>query len=185
MTSMLSSVATAVTAAPTIGQSRRQEGAKALVAYFSRSGNTKVIAGIISRSRGADLFEIEPAKPYPADYFETVEQARQERDSDYEPALKARIPGIAAYETIFLCFPIWGETAPPVIRSFLATHDLSGKMLVPVVTHGGYGPGSSLAILREHAPNARFSESFTMQGPQERQTTTRVTEWLNTEHKVN
>ena len=185
MTSMLSSIATAVTAAPTGGQSRRHEGGKALVAYFSRSGNTQVIAGVISRSLGADLFEIEPAKPYPADYFETVELARQERDSGYEPALKARIPGIAAYQTIFLCFPIWGETAPPVIRSFLTAHDLSAKTLVPVITHGGYGLGSSLAVLRSHAPRARLLDGFTMQGPQERETTTRVTQWLNNGHKAN
>src|SRR5271165_3487350 len=112
MAAMLSSVAARVAAAPTAGQSGRRDGGKALVAYFSRSGNTRVIAGVISRSLGADLFAIEPAKPYPADYFETVEQARQERDSSYEPALKARIPRFAAYQTIFLCFPIWGETAP-------------------------------------------------------------------------
>jgi flavodoxin len=123
-----------------------------------------VIAGVISRSLGADLFEIEPAKPYPADYFETVELARQERDSGYEPALKARIPDIAAYQMIFLCFPIWGETAPPVIRSFLTAHDLSAKTLVPVITHGGYGLGSSLAVLRSHAPTARLLDGFTMQG---------------------
>ena len=79
------------------------------MAYFSRSGNTRVIAGVISRSLGADLFEIEPARPYPADYFETVEQARQERDSDYEPPLKATKSGIADYETIYLCFPVWGR----------------------------------------------------------------------------
>ena len=185
MTSMLASIATAVTAAPMGGQSRPQEGAKVLVAYFSRSGNTRVIAGVISRSLGADLFEIEPAKPYPADYFETVELARQERDSGYEPALKTRIPNIAAYQTIFLCFPIWGETAPPVIRSFLTAHDLSAKTLVPVITHGGYGLGSSLAVLRSHAPTARLSDGFTMEGPQERETTTRVTAWLNNGHKTN
>jgi flavodoxin len=185
MTSMLSSIAAAVTAAPTGGQSRRQEGEKAVVAYFSRSGNTQVIAGVISRSLGADLFEIKPAKPYPADYFETVEQARRERDSGYEPALKARIPDIATYQTIFLCFPIWGETSPPVIRSFLKAHDLSAKTLVPVIMHGGYGLGNSLAVLRSHAPKARLLNGFTMQGPQERETTTRVTEWLTTEHKAN
>jgi len=185
MASMLASAATAVSAASTTGQSRRQEGEKALVAYYSRSGNTQVIAGVISRSLGADLFEIEPARAYPADYFETVEQARQERDRGDEPALKARVPGIAACQTIYLCFPIWGETAPPVIRSFLTAHDLSAKTLVPVITHGGYGLGSSLAVLRSHAVGARLVDGFTMQGPQERETTTRVTEWLKAGQKVN
>jgi flavodoxin len=185
MTSMLASAATAVSNASTAGQSQRQEAQKVLVAYFSRSGNTQVIAGVISRSLGADLFEIEPARPYPANYFETVEQARQERDSGYEPVLKARVPGIATYQTIFLCFPIWGETVPPLIRSFLTAHDLSARTLVPVIMHGGYGLGGSLAMLRSHASGARVVEGLTLQGPQERQITTRVTEWLNTRHTIN
>ena len=85
---------------------------KTLVAVFTRSGNTRVIAGQLQRALGADLFEIQPAQPYPEDYEQTVEQARRERDSGFEPALKATVPNIAAYETLFLGFPIWGETAP-------------------------------------------------------------------------
>jgi hypothetical protein len=87
--------------------------------------------------RGADLFEIEPAKAYPEDYFETVEQARQERDNGYEPPLKTQVAGMADISTLFLGFPIWGETAPPVIRSFLSMCDLSGKTVVPFITHDG------------------------------------------------
>ena len=185
MASILSSVATDAAASPAAGTSGPPDGGKVLVAYFSRSGTTRVIAGVISRLLGADLFEIEPATPYPADYFATVEQARRERDSDYEPALKANVPGMAAHQTIYLCLPIWGETAPPVIRSFLTAHDLSTKTLVPVITHGGYGLGSSLAVLRSHAPKARLLEGFTMQAPQERQTTTRVVAWLKAAHMGN
>ena len=36
-----------------------------LVAYFSRSGNTRVVAGHVRRALGTDLFEIQPAQPYP------------------------------------------------------------------------------------------------------------------------
>lgn len=72
-----------------------------------------------------------------------------------------------------------------MIRSFLAAHDLSSKNLVPIITHGGYGLGNSLAALRSRAANARLLEGFTMQAPQERQTATRVTEWLNTMHVRN
>ena len=154
--------------------------------FFSFAVFAQTNGEILATANGQNFVAADlPAKPYPADYFETVEQARQERDSGFEPALKARIPGIAAYQTIFLCFPVWGETAPPVIRSFLTAHDLSAKTLVPVITHGGYGLGSSLSVLRSHAPKARLLDGFTMQGPRERETTTRVTEWLNTEHKAN
>lgn len=152
---------------------------KVLVAYLSRSGNTRVIAGQVSRSLGADLFEIEAATPYPADYFETVEQAKRETERGYEPPLKVNVADIASYTTVFLGFPIWGMTAPPVIRSFLTAHDLSAKAVIPLITHGGYGLGDSLAVVTRHAPRARLVEGFSMQAPQERQTIERVTDWLD------
>jgi flavodoxin len=150
-----------------------------LVAYFSRSGNTRVIAGQIQRALQAALFEIVPANPYPDDYQETVEQARRERDSRFKPPLKARVADLSAFSTIFLGFPIWGETAPPVIRSFLASHDLSAKSIVPFITHGGYGAGSSLSVIAAHAARARlFDAGLVMQADQEKQTLEHVTTWL-------
>lgn len=168
-------------AAQSAGQSNASQrpAGNLLVAFFSRSGNTRVIAGQIHRALGTALFEIQPATPYPDDYEQTVEQARKERDSGYKPVLKETVPNMASYKTIFLGFPIWGETAPPVIRSFLSSHDLAGKTLIPFITHGGYGLGSSLSVVAAHAPKARLLDAgFTMQADQERQTLTRVTSWL-------
>lgn len=158
--------------------------ARTLVAYFSRSGNTRVIAGLIHRSMPSDLFEILPAKDYPADYLETVAQARQERDDGVEPALRAGIADIARYDTVYLGFPIWGETAPPIIRTLLSRHDMSGKTIVPFITHGGYGVGGSLRVLASHASTARILEAFTMQADQERRTMETVNAWLATPSTV-
>lgn len=154
--------------------------ARTLVAYFSRSGNTRVIAGLIHRNMPSALFEILPATDYPADYLETVAQARQERDDGVEPALRAAIADIARYDTVYLGFPIWGETAPPVIRSLLSRHDMSGKTVVPFITHGGYGVGSSLRVLARHAPRARILDAFVMEADQERRTMESVNAWLAT-----
>ncbi|MEB1611106.1 flavodoxin [Xanthomonas campestris] len=165
-------------AAPDGSGDTRQTGSSTLVAYFSRSGNTHVIAGLIHRGLGTDLFEIRPATPYPEDYLQTVEQARKERDSGYEPALAARVSNMAGYDTVFLGFPIWGETAPPVIRAFLSAHDLAGKTLIPFVTHGGYGLGSSQSVLARHAPQARLRRGFVMEADQERRTMDQVNDWL-------
>ena len=152
---------------------------KVLVACFTRTGNTRVIARQIRRALRADLFEIESDDPYPEDYEETVAQAVRERDSGYRPRLKTTIPDIKAYEVVFLGFPIWGETAPPVIRSFLSQHDLSAKTLVPFITHGGYGQGRSMNVVREHAPRARILTPFVMEADQERRTLTQVSRWLD------
>lgn len=165
-------------AGSTIANATTADG-RTLVAWFSRSGNTGVIGAHIARSLRADRFEILPARPYPDDYFATVEQASRETDRGYEPPLATVVERIQTYETIYLGFPIWGMTAPPVIRSFLSSHDLAGKTIVPFITHGGFGTGTSLEVVSKHAPQARLVEGLVMERPQERQTIERVTEWLD------
>ncbi|WP_024352791.1 flavodoxin [Brevundimonas naejangsanensis] len=174
---ILSLSAGAAACAETVDSPRRATS-NVLVAYFSRSGNTRVIAGTIQRLLGADLFEIRPAQPYPEDYEATVAQARQERDSGHEPPLAATVPDIAAYDTVFLGFPIWGQTAPPVIRSFLRAHDLTNRTVRPFITHGGYGLGSSRVVLSDHSPRARIEPPFVMEADQERRTLDQVKAWL-------
>jgi flavodoxin len=159
-----------------------RSGSRILVAYFSRSGNTRVIAGLIQRGLGADLFEIRPADAYPEDYLQTVEQARRERDSGFEPELESRVRALTDYETVYLGFPIWGETTPPIVRTFLSAHDMTGKTLIPFTTHGGYGLGNSRRVLEIHAPKSRLMEGFVMEGEQERKTMERVNEWLSDSH---
>jgi flavodoxin len=152
--------------------------ATVLVACFTRTGNTRLIATQIARALGASLFQIMPAAAYPDDYEAQVAQAEDERQRGYEPRLRATVPDLSSYETVFLGFPIWGMTAPSVIRSFLSQHDLSGKTLVPFITHGGYGLGNSLAVVAEHAPRARLIDGFSKQCDQERETLREVTQWL-------
>lgn len=54
-------------AEPQEGPAAVRSNARTLVACFSRSGNTRVVAGLIHRSMPSDLFEIQPAVDYPAD----------------------------------------------------------------------------------------------------------------------
>ncbi|TBU78416.1 flavodoxin [Phytopseudomonas daroniae] len=176
----------ALASAPFLGASNagaqgtdvQRQGSRLLVAYFSRTGNTRVIAGLIQRALDTDLLEIQPAVPYPDDYLQTVEQARKERDAGYRPALASGAVDLAPYDTLLLGFPICGGSTPPVIRSFLSAHDLSGKTLIPFVTHGGYGLGDSRSVLVSHAKGARVLEGFTLEADQERRTMERVNRWL-------
>jgi flavodoxin len=146
--------------------------ASALVVFFSRTGNTRVIASQIRRAKQADLFEIVPGAPYPEDYDAS------ETSSAYLPPLARSVANISSYDTIYLGFPVWGTTAPPVIRSFLQAHDLAGKQILPFVTHGGYGIGSSMDVVSSLAPDARFEAPFSMECDQERRTLREVTGWL-------
>lgn len=125
---------TALALSDAAAASTEGEGARTLVAYFSRTGNTRVVAGLIQRAQGADLFEMQSAHPYPEDYLATVAQAREERDRGYAPPLAAKVSRMADYGTVFIGFPIWGETAPPPIRSFLSAYELADKTFIPFVS---------------------------------------------------
>lgn len=171
-------LATGASACAAQKQAPARATSRTLIAVFTRTGNTRVIAGQLQRALGAELFEIQPAHPYPEDYEQTVEQARRERDAGFEPPLKAKVSNIAAYDMLFLGFPIWGETAPPIIRAFLSAHDLAGTSIRPFITHGGYGLGQSLSVLRSHTPRANLLEAFSMKADQERRTLNQVTDWL-------
>jgi len=160
------------------GGTDRMTGSRTLVASLTRSGNTRVIAETLHRKLNTDLFEIRPARPYPEDHEQHVAQATRERDSGFEPPLAAKVENIAGYDEIFLGFPIWGETAPAPIRSFLKTHDLTGKTLRPFITHGGYGVGNSPSVLANHATGARIMEPFVMEADQERRTLGEINGWL-------
>lgn len=167
-------------ASATAGSPNGQNNGRILVAYFSRSGNTRVIAGVIHRSLNTDLFEIEPATPYPEDYFETVEQAKKERTRGIKPALKNNVANIEGYQTIYLGFPIWGTSVPAVVQTFLSTHNLAGKTLIPLITHGGYGSGDSQTILTSLAPAARWVKPLVIECDRERRITETVIQWLDT-----
>lgn len=87
---------------------------------------------------------------------------------------------IAGYETLYLGFPIWGTSVPPVVQTFLSSHNLASKLLIPFITHGGYGTGDSDDILAGLAPTARWEKPLVIECDQERRTTETVTSWLET-----
>lgn len=137
------------------------------VVFLSRSGNTRTLAGHLSRRFGADLVEIRPRDPWPEDYEEMVAWANQWRESERLLPLAAT-PDLSGYRTVFLGFPVWGMALPAPMRSLLARTDLSDKSVLIFVTHGGYGAGSSLEGVRRLAPRASLCEPFVLECDQER-----------------
>ncbi|MDF7661882.1 flavodoxin [Erwiniaceae bacterium L1_54_6] len=155
-----------------------------LVAWHSRSGNTRVIAGIIQRALKSDQYDILPQQPYPADYLAMVEQASNERKSGFNPPLLNNLADLKKYKTLYLGYPVWGMSLPSVVRSFLVRHDFSGINIIPFITHSGYGIGDSLDIVTQSASGAHISAPFIMQADQERQTMEKTLGWLvDVQHK--
>ncbi|KAK0341397.1 hypothetical protein LTR94_026529 [Friedmanniomyces endolithicus] len=151
--------------------------ASTLVAFVTRSGNTRVIAKTLQQRLQADLYEIRRAVPYPEDYEAHVREASREREAGMRPEL-AQSLDVAAYSQIYLGFPVWGGSLPAIVRSFLARHDLAGKQLRPFITHGGFGPGDCLERLRSEAVGADIGDPFVLEADQERRTINQVMAWV-------
>jgi flavodoxin len=165
-----------LSAARAIGQGTTRS--RVLTACFSRTGNTETVAEFIRQMVGGDSFDISPSDPYPQDYGATVAQARKERASDFRPSLIQRNDGIASYDTVMLGYPIWAMTLPPVIRTFLDEHDLSGKTIVPFCTHKRYGRGDSMSLIQTMVPGARLLEGFDVEGIHAQASRPAVERWL-------
>ena len=139
-----------------------------LIVYFSRTGNTQAVAGLIHEEVGGNVVKLEPETPYPEDYDEIVAQVDRENETGFLPPLKTRIANFQHFSTVFIGFPTWDMQLPPPVKSFLNTYDLSDKTVIPFNTHGGYGVGSSLQQIENLCPNSNILKAFSTRGGLER-----------------
>lgn len=135
---------------------------KALVSYFSASGNTAKIAEKLADIAGADLYEIKPAVPYTSDDLNWQDKNSRSsiemRDRSSRPALADTNANIADYDTVFVGFPIWWYVAPTIINTFLESYDFSGKKIILFATSGSSGFGKAAESLQPSAPSAKIIE---------------------------
>lgn len=137
---------------------------KMLIAYFSASPSrrTEQVAHRIADVIGADLYEIVPAVPYTQDDLnwndEKSRTSIEMRDPNSRPALGGAPIDLTPYNVIFVGFPIWWYVAPHIINTFLESHDLTGKIIVPFVTSGGSSMGQTTVHLRPSAEGALMKE---------------------------
>ena len=120
-------------------------------------GNAEMIAYMAHDAVGGDIFAIRTEKTYPADYGDTTKEGKREIAEGERPALREPLPKADGYDVIVLVYPLWWHTLPMAVESFLEQYDLTGKTIVPIVTHGGGGKGDSLSALRR-ATNATIVE---------------------------
>lgn len=140
---------------------------KAIVVYFSATGNTKRAAEIIARAKGLDVWEIKPKEPYTdsdLDYRnDNSRVSREHQDRSLMPEIDGDVPGWDSYETVFLGYPIWWGEAPNIVYHFVRSHDFSGKQVIPFCTSHSSDLGDSDVLLEETAksgewfPGTRFS----------------------------
>jgi flavodoxin len=157
-----------------------QAANKTLVVVFSWSGNTLSVADRIASDLQTDVFRIEPETPYTKDYNEMLQIAQDEQAANTMPALAANVQAWDSYSTIYLGFPTWWGHLPQIVKSFLATHDCTGKTIYPFNTHAGSGFASCLSDLSAACPGADVREGLSLVGDNVSSSTERIDEWVST-----
>ena len=140
------------------------KGSKKLVVFFSQTGNTRSVGEAIQELTGADIFELVAVEPYPEGYHEIRVRAREEQQKDIRPALRSLPASIAQYDTIFVGSPIWNYTIAQPVATFLGNFNFKGKVVIPLCTHGGGGPGQSAADIAKRIPGAKVLEGYAYTG---------------------
>lgn len=134
-----------------------------LICYFSAErGTTKAVAERLAQATGADLFPIEPEKPYSAadlNYRNPLARCNREKFGRKDvPA--ARVPGdLGGYDMVLLGFPIWYGGAPGVVNAFLEGVNLAGKRVAAFATSGGSPIGKTAAKLAPYLSGAELLDA--------------------------
>lgn len=155
---------------------------KKLVVFFSYTGNTKKIAGMIKDKLNCDILEIETVIPYSTDYQTVVDEEQNNEGSRILPEIKDINIDLNNYDEIIIGTPVWWYNAAPAIRKFLTKYDLSGKRIVPFATNAGW-LGRTFVEIKKLCPNSNVINEknivFEIYSSNLVTSTEEVNDWIN------
>ena len=134
---------------------------KSLIIYFSRAdenysvgyidkGNTEHVAEFVQELTGAEMFKVEPAVPYAADYKTCIEEAKK-RGGTYAPEIETALEGL----------------------------DFTGKHVRVVSTHEGSGLASMPSDVKKMCKGADVDlNGLAIVGSQAKNSKQKVTDWI-------
>lgn len=164
-----------------------------IIIYFSRKdenyvngmiknlsiGNTEIVAGMIQKLTGADIFKVEPIQPYSKNYNECIAQAQADQNRNARPELKNYPESLEQYDTIYLGYPNYWGTMPMVLFTFLERFDFNGKTIKPFCTHEGSGLGHSVEDIKKLCPTAIVEKGLALHGGSVEKSEKEVDKWIN------
>ena len=161
---------------------------KALIIYFSRAdenyavgfidkGNTEIVAEYLQELTGADMFKVEPAVPYSADYQICIKEAKERIGN---APVKETLTDISNYDTVFIMSPIYWGTYAPEVETVLEGLDFSGKTVRVISTHEGSGLGSMVSDVKRICKGASVdSNGLAVKGTQVKDSKQTLIDWLS------
>lgn len=140
-------------------QPKNDDDMKAVIVYFTHSGNTELAAKNLNAVTGAMMVRMMPEQPYSSEDVDWVNEqsrcTREHLDQSLRPAIKPVDVDFAKVDTVFIGFPIWWHEEPAVIRTFLDDYkeQLKGKVLYPFCTSYESPMSEADATLKKNYPD--------------------------------
>ena len=135
-------------------EQEQAENNKIAVVYFSATGTTKQVAEYIKEEVNADIFEIVPKQKYSSADLNwndnSSRSTKEQNDKNARPEIENSID-VSSYDVIFIGYPIWWGDTPRIIQTFMESHELSGKTMIPFCTSGGTGISMSEKTLNSYS----------------------------------
>lgn len=74
------------------------------------------------------------------------------------PAPKGKKENMDAYDVIYISYPIKRGIAPTIIKTFIESHDLKDKAVIPFAPSGSSGMDKSITDLKKSSPDLNWKE---------------------------
>ncbi|WP_413627788.1 flavodoxin [Fructilactobacillus vespulae] len=163
-----------------------------LIVYFTKDGNTKILANLIKHHIGGTCFKIVTEEAHPKSYEKQLKLNLQAKHLGILPRIKHSILSFHKYEYIFIGTPTWNEELPEAVKHFLKQYDFSDKVLIPFNINDGCGAGKTFNQIKQISNAERFlpgfaiageperdGYSFGIKGPKKEQVKIQVNNWLH------
>ena len=152
---------------------------KALVVYYSLSGNSRFAAETIAAELGADLEEVVDLKKRQGKlaFLSNGRDAGQGRETEIEPLKKDPTD----YDLVIIGGPIWNKSPTPAIRTYLDKTDLSGKKVGFFLSDSGFGLSDALKKTRALTPNSTILGDLALSAKDfahKEETEKKIMEWV-------
>lgn len=160
---------------------------KSLIIFFSRAdenygvgyvdkGNTEIVAEYVKELTNADMFKIEPLKPYAKDYQTCIKEAKERIGN---APIKGSINDISQYDVIYIMTPIYWGTYAPEVETLLKQLDFTGKTIRIITTHEGTGLGNVLNDVKRICKGANvLDDALAIKGREAKESKNKISLWI-------
>ncbi len=155
-----------------------ESSASLVVNDGSVKGNAQLMAEWIADAEGCKIYEILTQDKYAADYNETINAAKAEQNNNARPTLSNHIDNIDSYSKIYIVYPNWWGDLPQPVYSFFDEYNMSGKTVIPFVTHGGSSFSNTISTIKSLEPNAEVIQGLSIKDSSVSSSETEIKDWV-------